>query len=349
MRALRFFVRRRSDFPGRVDFNRCKVLFIRQDKIGDVLVSTPLFRTLRQKYPGIILDIILSPQNVVAVRNNPHLRRRWIYDKRLISSLRMIRGLHRERYDFAVDLMDNPSATSTSFCLLAGARWNVGIAKSNDYSYDIVVPLLSRRDAHIVDRLAQLLAPFGIDPSVSPGPVEYHTSQAAETTVSGHWKSLGFEGKPVVGVNISAGGEVRYWGTENFRKLVSTFEAHHPEWRILILSKPKDRSRAEAIANGHSRAALPPETTFDEFAAFIARLSLLVTPDTSAVHLAAGYGVPTVALYVQSDPNLRIWEPYRIPHEAIVTPVDDLSTIDADKVCEAVERLIRTTQERKDT
>ena len=63
-----------------------------------------------------------------------------------------------------VDMIDNPSVTSTILCLLFGAKWNVGIDKDNNYVYDISVPMLSRRETHIVDRIAQLLVPFHIDP-----------------------------------------------------------------------------------------------------------------------------------------------------------------------------------------
>ena len=86
---------------------------------------------------------------------------------------------------------------------------------------------------------------------------------------------------------------------------------------------------------------LAPETSFDGFAAWIKRVSLLVTPDTSAVHLAAAFNVPSVVLYVQSNPELRIWEPYKAPSVPLVTSVDDLTTISVAQVHQAVQTLVR--------
>jgi len=340
IRGLRCLVQRQSLPLTGLEFNASKFLFIRQDRIGDVLVSTPLFRALKSKYPGAILDVVLSPHNHAALGQNPHIRRRWIYRKTPLGALRLIRWLRSERYDFAIDLMDNPSATSTAICLLAGARWNVGINKENAYSYDIVVPLLSRKEAHIVDRLGQLLIPFGIDPAKEKLVIEYETSEKSEVTVRDHWHRLGLEGKRVVGINISAGGEVRFWGAENFRRLLKFLERDFPTMPVLILHKPAHRHQAMDVTKGVKNAVLSPETTFDEFAAFVRRLTLLITPDTSVVHLAAAFGLPAVVLYVQSDPNLRIWEPYRTAHRALVTPVDDLSTISPDSVYDSTISLL---------
>lgn len=84
----------------------------------------------------------------------------------------------------------------------------------------------------------------------------------------------------------------------------------------------------------------PVTKTFDQFAAFIKRLSFLISPDTSAIHLASAFFIPSVVLYVQSDKALRIWEPYKTDYEVVVTDVDDLSNIQVADVEAAFEKLI---------
>lgn len=65
------------------------------------------------------------------------------------------------------------------------------------------------------------------------------------------------------------------------------------------------------------------------------RCTFLITPDTSAVHLAAAFGVPLVVLYVQSNKGLRVWDPYGVEYESIVADVDDLKVIPAERVFKA--------------
>ncbi|MGB2867164.1 MAG: glycosyltransferase family 9 protein [Bacteroidota bacterium] len=345
VRVLRFLFTRPRRPVENIDFNRSKFLFVRQDMIGDVLVSTPLLAALHDRYPGARIDALLSNKNHFVLERDPAVTKRWVYKKNLSSAVSILRNIRRERYDFIIDLMDNPSATSTVVCLLAGARWNVGIEKENDYAYDIVVPMLSRRDTHIIDRIAQLLTPFRISPSDHIFAIRYVTSPDSDRFAEGFIKTKLPSGRPIVGLNISAGSEVRYWGTRNFSDFISWVTSSHPECIILILHKPSDRDKAQAIHDLAPSAVVSPDTTsFDQFAALIRRLAMLLTPDTSAVHLASAFNVPVVVLYVQSDKSLRIWEPYGTEYEILVTEKDDLSTIPASDVTTAFERLYERTR-----
>ena len=70
---------RRSRQPEKsLDFNRSKILFVRQDRIGDVLVSTPLLTAVKRHYPGAIVDVLLSTNNHFVLANHPLVRKRWI-------------------------------------------------------------------------------------------------------------------------------------------------------------------------------------------------------------------------------------------------------------------------------
>jgi ADP-heptose:LPS heptosyltransferase len=345
IRLLGIFVSRRTPLPPSFDFQYCKIIFIRQDRIGDVLVSTPLFAAVKRRYPDAVIDVLMSTKNHFVLHNNSAVRKRWIYDKHnLRASLAMIRSVRRERYDFAVDLMDNPSATSTILCLLAGARWNVGIEKNNSFVYDITVPMLSRKETHIVDRLAQLLRVFRIDPDIERLTVRYTPGAEARRFAKEAFQRLHLDFSTVIGVNISAGGAVRYWGTEHFRLLLNYLRTMYSVFPVLVLCTPADTLLGEDIVFGIPGTALSPVTeTFDQFAALIQGVSFLITPDTSAVHLAAALNIPAVVLYVQSNKELRIWEPYGTPSETLVTDIDDLSTIPLEQVTSAVDRLLLKT------
>jgi ADP-heptose:LPS heptosyltransferase len=342
LRALGLFVKRGRALPDSFDFSTKKYLFVRQDRIGDVLVSTPLIHVLKTKYPESTVDFLLSSNNHFVLSNEPLVRKRWIYRKTLMSAVDIVRSLRRERYDFVIDLMDNPSATSTVLCALAGGTWNVGLSKENAYSYDIVVPLLSRRDFHIIDRLAALLNVFGIRTDEMNLKVRYNVLEENKNAASRFLEQELGRSDRVIGVNISPGEGTRFWGTEHYQGLIRWLKSRYTDCTVLVLYQPADKKVAQSIVSPFSDVVLSPETkTFDEFAALVERLRILITPDTSAVHLAAAFSIPSVVLYVQSNKDLRIWEPYGSPTESLVADVDDLSTISVDQVTQACERLTR--------
>jgi ADP-heptose:LPS heptosyltransferase len=339
--VLGFFVRRRNPLSNNIDFNSSKILFIRQDRIGDVLVSTPIFMSVKTHYPSAIVDVLLSENNHFVLMNDRLIRKRWIYQKKIARVISLVRSLQKEKYDFAVDMMDNPSVTSTVLCLLTGARWNVGIAKDNNYVYDIKVPMLSRRETHIIDRIAQLLIPFHINPNTEDFFIQYFTSPESDEFAEHFLSANQLCEQTLIGINISAGGEARFWGIENYRALLSLITEKYQELFPILLYQPSDINKANKIVEGKKGVILSPLTiTFDQFAAFIKKLSFLVSPDTSAIHLAAAFNIPSVVLYVQSDKSLRIWEPYGTEYEVVVTDVDDLSTIPVADVQAALKKLV---------
>jgi len=342
LRGLAAVVKRGKPLPQDFNFNASKILFIRQDRIGDVLVSTPLIYALKRHFPGLMIDFLLSSNNHFVLEHEPLVRKRWVYRKNIVSAVAILIGVRREKYDFAIDLMDNPSTTSTIICALAGARWNIGLSKQNEYVYDVTVPLLSRRETHIIDRLAMLLTVFGIQPEREKLSVRYIVSAESETAATDFFRDRGLEGRSVIGLNISPGTGVRFWGLSNFQELICDLGLNVPEYPLMILCQPVDRKLAERIAKPFQTVLLSPETrTFDAFAAYVKSVRLLVTPDTSAVHLAAAFGIPSVVLYVQSNKNLRIWEPYGSDSEVLVTDVDDLTTIPPADVFSAISRLLQ--------
>ena len=339
VKALARLARGKRAKPFSLEFTGGKILFIRQDRIGDVLVSTPVFFALAQHYPKMRMDILLSPKNAVAAEGLPFFRKFWVYEKNPLKAASLVRKIRSERYDVVVDLMDKTSATTTIFLILSNARWRVGLDKENSYALDVTVPLKSQREVHIVERVAELLRPFGINPDEEKLAISYVPSDRSVQTVTDLLKQEGLRAKRYIAINISAGNDTRFWGVEHYRSLCEAVAKNLAEVPVLLLFKEGDRDRALAIAGGKSGVHLPPELSFDQFAAAVSMAGVLVTPDTAAVHLGAAFRVPSVVLFVQSDPQWRIWDAYNSPTESLVTQVDDLSSIPVASVWKAVKKL----------
>ncbi|MBI3004378.1 MAG: glycosyltransferase family 9 protein [Ignavibacteriales bacterium] len=342
LRFLRMLFSKKRTLPAHIDYNSCTFLFLRQDLIGDALISTPLLHALKGRYPGAQLDVLMSPKNHFVLSNDPVIRNRLVYTKSVVETFVLLQKVRGSAYDFIVDLIDNKSTTSTLWCLLGGARFRVGLAKENDFCYDVVVPLLPKKKFHVADRTANLLTAFGIDPTNEELRIFYKPAQEAETFADQFWAHLRTEAKPVIGINISAGASYRMWWGENCRDFMRTIMKKFPGWKILILSLPSDRSKAEEVAHAVPGSILAPVTpTFDHAAALVKRMDFLVTPATSICQVAGAFNVPSVVLY----PNLAVlhghlWEPYRSDTESLAAHVDDIDTIPSQDVVNALERLV---------
>lgn len=84
-----------------------KILIIRLSSLGDILLSTPLIRTIKKKYPDIKIDFLLKEQYKDLLSCNPYLEKLFFYqqDKEELNSL--IEKLKNENYDLIIDLQNN--------------------------------------------------------------------------------------------------------------------------------------------------------------------------------------------------------------------------------------------------
>ena len=314
-----------------------RILLLRQDRIGDVLVSVPMIRALRRRYPRAHIAMLLSRANY-SVRHAlaPYVDQTWRYDKTLGSAVGLIRALRAARYGIAVNLTDNPSVSSQLLMRWCGAPYRLGIRHARAGHYTHAVPLLDRGSVHIVERMAQLLLPFGIDPTQAPLELEYQLSDADRALAR---TRLGPTDRPLrLGVNISGSSRLRYWGGDNFIACIRWMREFDPRFAIWVGGAPAYRADVEAIAAATGAAPLPPMASFHEFAAVLREFDMLLTPDTSVVHLAAAWKTPMVGLFRQS-PEVMPWYPYHSPYRAALH-AGGVPSIPVEAVEEALRMLV---------
>jgi ADP-heptose:LPS heptosyltransferase len=190
--------------------------------------------------------------------------------------------------------MDNPSVTSTFLCLFSA------LAGMSELQRTTTMFMISeclcfleansycRSDCSIAHRRFILIPRMRIFPS----DILHHTNQM--TLQSGFFQRINWSQYPLIGINISAGGEARFWGIQELSCFDFIYNRKYPELRPILLYQPSDEEKANTIVDGIKNVVLSPLTkTFDQFAAMIKKLSFLISPDTSAIHLASAFSIPS--------------------------------------------------------
>jgi ADP-heptose:LPS heptosyltransferase len=295
---------------------RPSILFIRAERIGDVLVSVPVLRGVRRRYPGARLDLLVSRSNYAVRRAAAAwVNQVWCYEKRMMPTLGLIRRLRRADYDVVVDLSHDPSVTSRLAARWSGASRILGMLHEEPAFLTHGVRALPRRRVHIVRRIAELLLAFGVDPDTEDLRLEYPLTDAdrelARTRLAPLTRSYR------LGVNVSARGPEKQWGQANFAAAIRDLLRLDRRFEAVVCGSPDDREQVEAVAAATGAAAVPPLADFHEFATMINACDLLLTPDTCTVHLAAAWRIPMVGLF-HAHPAMLPWTPYESPHRAIV-------------------------------
>src|SRR5262245_31155634 len=104
IRLLVRLMRRPSDAQPNWDSGPRRVLFLRHDRAGDMIVSTGVMRAIARSHATIMLDVLASPLNAGLVRHTDYLADVIVFDKRSLASYaRTLVRLRRGRYDAVID------------------------------------------------------------------------------------------------------------------------------------------------------------------------------------------------------------------------------------------------------
>jgi lipopolysaccharide heptosyltransferase II len=291
-----------------------RILVIRRKAIGDVMVSLPVLRALRKRWPEARIDFVVDRFVAPAVRDHPSLDRVLSYDRRLSGegpllrrsrATRMwLRRLRDQRYDLVLDLMGTPQTAIWTW--VTGAPVRVGRQRRwRTWAYTRVLP----RDPGVrfagevfLDWVRALgFEPSPWTPEALVRPVEVDEMVSAEMEI--HRAA----GRPVVLLNPSASWSAKAWPWAHFgalaRRLHEVLGAH-----VLVAWGPGEEAARDAVIRlGHGAARALPPTDLRSLAAWLAAVDLVVTTDSGPKHIAVGEGTPTLTLFGSTDP--RGWQP----------------------------------------
>ena len=155
-----------------------KILVIKRDKIGDMLLTTPLLSHLRMALPNAQIDMLANDYNAWVVEGHPAINRLWVYRRarvgrkiRLFAAIAQLRQtfqLRLQHYDVAIIAGGEESPRATKRVLRIGATRTIGFCSSAQCKRAISDPLDPLRSLHEVDRMLHLLQPLGINPPTEP-------------------------------------------------------------------------------------------------------------------------------------------------------------------------------------
>ena len=343
--CLSHFVRRKGVAEIAPEFNTCRVLFLCQNRIGDTLVATPVFRILKNHYPGMQLDVLLSRRNQEVLAHHPLITVRYIFKTRRLDVFAILKSIRKARYDFLVDFTVSRSTTSTLFSLLAGARLNVGLERENDFVYDFKYPpRLEKTVEYPRPRMsrtfAQVLHAFDIDPDKEVLHSEFFVRQDSRELAKANKEELLADGaQAVLGISIAASKPEKYWGSERYVSLIRNLCDSLPGYALMILYSPEYSAEANIIADKTPAVCSRPTNSLSDFAALIQSLDILVTPDSAAVHLADTAGIPVVVLTYESVSS-ELWHPSCCRYRVLSSDAKPLNNISVESVERSVQELV---------
>ena len=327
-----------------------RVLFIRYERIGDMIMATSLIRNIARSLPGGKVDVLGTPTTKPVLERNPYVGEVLTLDRRSWRSYAdLMKRLRREGYTVMVDgrINNPPSFTSTPLLMYAGrARFRVGArGERKPRIYNICVPEWNRVD-HYIEGSKHLAVPFGVDPNAADWQPEIYLSEEERAQAEKQWQEAttlvsategGGSSKRLL-VNLSASEPKRRWPDGKFISTLQAVRAKNPRMPMIVIGLPVEWESVSGVAT--SANALPVKTpNLRDAFALVGTSDLVFTPDTSISHAASAFRRPSLVLLKREH---KPYAPWNTPGEIIAWNEDEIRQLPHERVEEALIKLIGT-------
>jgi len=282
-----------------------RILIARLDRIGDVVLSTPAIKAVREAYPASHIAFMVRPYARDIVAGNPFLDEVITYDKRmgLWGTLKFIRFLRRRRFDLALVL--HPTSRTNLLAYLARIPKRIGFDKKMGFMLTRRIPHTKQFGLkHEIDYTLDLVRHIGIE---SPSrdlhvPISSKNEERVDKLFARYNVA---KSDKVIAINPGASCHSKRWHPERFANVADGLARKHKA-KIVLVAGGEDRGITKRIASLMKGPCinLAGATTVADMASILRRARLFISNDSGPVHIACAVGTPVIAIFGRSDRGL---------------------------------------------
>ncbi len=303
---------------------RPRVLLLRPDHLGDLVLTTPVLDALRKQIPDAHITMMVGPWSSEIVARHPALdhlitcqfpgfRRttQGIFEP-YIQLFRVAKQVRRGNYDIAINLRPD-FWWGAALVYLAAVPQRVG------YALQPGTPFLTHAEPFYPSEHATIsnlrlvsagLQALGKDALDEPFTPERYPLVFMPTEDEQAWVAQRLQRAergtdvPLVVIHPGTGAEVKLWRTEAWTStanaLTTTYSAH-----IVLTGSPSERPMLEEIAQGITPTPLLiTDATVGQLAAILKRANMVLGVDSGPLHLAVAEGTPTLQIFGPTDTHI---------------------------------------------
>lgn len=286
-----------------------KVLIIRLSSIGDILLTSPVIRQTRERYPTAQIDFLTRTEFISLVATNPHLNTVLPLDtskgKTALKSMRD--KIQNEQYDLILDLHAN--LRSIFLCRFTNHPPVYRIQKNKFARFMLVkagIDLYSKlygKPRSVAEKYLRVGEVIGLDPKDQR--LELWLPPDSETAAENRWKALQEKGAAVI-MAPGARHFTKRWPVSHYIELIKKLHSDYG-WRTVLLGGPDEQDISKSIHTcaGKERVDnLTGSLSLIESCALIKQAQLFISNDSGLMHVAAAYGIPQLAFFGSTTQQL---------------------------------------------
>ena len=298
----------KADRPQTAVHRYKRILIVRLDRIGDVILSTPVIKAVRDAYPDSYIACMVRPYAADIITGNPHLNEVMIYDKdgrhkSFLETLRFSNELRSKKFDLAILL--HPTTRTHMVAFLAGIPERIGYNRKLGFLLTKRIPHTKQFGLrHERDYALGLLRYIGIEPRDKT--LHVPINEASERKIKDILRVEGVkDADTVVVLNPGASCPSKRWQAERFAQVGDRLADKYGA-RIVIIASSQDKAFGDKVASMMKKGCtnLSGKTTVADLASLLKRAKLFISNDSGPVHIACAVGTPVIDIFGRNDRGL---------------------------------------------
>ncbi len=289
--------------------NVSKILIVKPDHLGDMLLTTSIFRLIRERFPFSQIDVVCGEWATSILENNPYINRKYIINvpfanrknisiikkwlkfiKTYFSTLKKIR---RERYDIGLFLRSR-RGNLISLALLGKIRYTIGHGVAG-FGFLLSKEVEWKPHKHEVEHYLEILSPLDIKKELKDLIPELYTKEEDKKKAVEIFSSLP-KNKKIAIVHPGSGNLLKTLSIENWQKIVVLLQKKNYFIALTGSKAEKDLLTSISKENENSKI-LAGVFSIQELFEFFKLVDLIITVDSLSSHLAGITGVKTIVFY----------------------------------------------------
>ncbi len=284
-----------------------RILVIQLRQVGDVLLTTPAVKVLREACPNAHLSYLTEEGPAKLLQGNPHIDELLIRDRHggIFQDIKLIRRLQKEKFDLLIDFFCNPR--SGWIALFSGATDRIAAYHAGRSWYYTQTPNIPSGIGYAPEDRLALLRAVGIKGELH-APVLMVPESARRyienfITKKGILKKNRRAGGPLVTIDPTSRRQAKRWIPERYARLADLLTEKH-DARVMFLWGPGEKEMLqEFLQCGTHQHLLAPPTDLMQLAALIEESDLHIGNCSAPRHIAVAVGTPSLTVMGPTKPE----------------------------------------------
>lgn len=289
-----------------------KILVIRLDRIGDMVMSTPIFRALKEKWPEDQITVLTNPVNRNIVINNPFIDHILVYDrenkhKSMSDRLLFFRSIREGNFDLVIDPYLDYELKTSFLTRFIGKKFRLGFEFAGrgifyNIRYQSNAFPVSAEERHMVDYYLDLITCLGIEAKQRQPEMFLSTDEKENAYKLLEKAGVNAESK-IIGIHPGGNYQSQRWSVKKFAAVSDHLITNYDAIVVLFAGQAEKQLLSEFRDYAVKTPPFLNDLGLREFMAVLSHCNLFLCNNSGPLHIATALNIPTVSTMGPTIPH----------------------------------------------